>query len=265
MCVDCVLASPRIAQVDPSDEALPEVVLSHIPCLLVHQGVDFLANLIILDSMGIDIVLGMDWLRQYDGVILCAKRAVRLTTENGTMVEFSAVMTTDQTRLLNQVHGTSLEEIQVVEEYPDVFPEELPGMLPDCDIKFIIDLLPRTPPISKSPYTMPLIELVELKKQIAKLQSKGFIYLSSTASGAPVLFMEKKDGTQRMSVDYQSLNKVTEKNKYPLHRIEDLFDQMKGETVFSKIDLQSGYHQQKLRESDIPKTVSIQDMDCMST
>jgi hypothetical protein len=204
--------------------------------------------------MGIDIILGVDWLKKYDGVILCAKRAVRLTTEHGTTVEFSAVMTTDQASMLNQVHGNSLMEIQVVQEYPDVFLEELPDMPLDRDIDFIIDLLPGMPPISKRPYRMPVNELVELKKQIAELQSKGFIRPSSSPWGAPVLFMERKDGTQWMCVDYNSLNEVTIKNKYPLPRIEDMFNQMKGASVFSKIDLGLGYHQLKIRESGIPKT-----------
>jgi hypothetical protein len=102
---------------------------------------------------------------------------------------------------------------------------------------------------------MPVNELVELKKQIAELQAKGFIRPSSSPWGAPMLFVEKKDGTQWMSSDYRSLNEVTIKNKYPLPRIEDLFDQMKGAGVFLKIDLRSGYHQLKIWESDIPKTV----------
>jgi hypothetical protein len=127
-------------------------------------------------------------------------------------------------------------------------------MPPDRDIEFIIELLPGMPHISKRPYRMPLNELVELKKQIAKLQSKGFICPSSSPWGAPVLFVEKKDKTQWMCVDYRSLNEVTIKNKYPLLKIEDLFDQMKGASVFSKIDLRSGYHQLKIRESFIPKT-----------
>jgi hypothetical protein len=114
-------------------------------------------------------------------------------------------------------------------------------------------LLPGTPPISKRPYKMPVNELVELKKQLAELHAKGFIRPSSSPRGAPVLFVEK-DGTQRMCVDYRSLNEVTIKNKYPLPRIEDLFIQMKRASVFSKIDLRSGYHQLKIRESDIPKT-----------
>jgi hypothetical protein len=128
-------------------------------------------------------------------------------------------------------------------------------MPPDRDIEFLIELLPGTPPISERPYRMPVNELVELKKQIAELQAKGFIQPSSSPWGAPVLFVEKKDGTQWMCVDYRSLNEVTIKNKYPLPRIEDLFDQMKGASVFLKINLRSGYHQLKIRESDIPKTV----------
>jgi hypothetical protein len=101
---------------------------------------------------------------------------------------------------------------------------------------------------------MPVNELVELKKQLAELHAKGFIRPSSSPWGAPVIFVEKKDGTERMCIDYQLLNEVTIKNKYPLPRIEDLFDQMKGASMFSKIDLRLGYHQLKIRESDIPKT-----------
>jgi hypothetical protein len=218
------------------------------------RGVDFLVNLIVLDSNGIDIILGMNWLRKYDGVILCAKRAIRLTRENGTIVEFNAAIQVEQVSLLNKVQGTSLNQIRIAQEYPDVFPEDLPGMPPDHDIEFMIELLPRMPPISKRPYRMPVNELVELKKQIVELQSKGFIFPSSSPWGAPMLFGKKKDETQWICVDYRSLNEVTIKNKYPLPRIEDLFDQMKGASVFSKIDLRSGYHQLKIRESDIPKT-----------
>jgi hypothetical protein len=123
-------------------------------------------NLIVLDSMGIDIILGMDWLRKYVGVILCAKRAIRLTKEDGTIVEFNAAIQADQVSLLNKVQGTSLNEIKVVQEYLDVFPEDLPSMPPGHDIEFIIALLPGTSPIYKRPYGMPINELVELKKQI---------------------------------------------------------------------------------------------------
>jgi hypothetical protein len=179
---------------------------------------------------------------------------VKLTKNDGTSVEFVAMVQSDQDSVLNQTKAITSEDIRVVQEYPDVFPEELPGVPPDRDIECLIELLPGTPPISKRPYRMPVNELVELKKQIAELQAKGFIRPSSSPWRAHVLFVEKKDGTQRMCVDYRSLNEVTIKNKYPLPRIEDLVDQMKGASMFLKIDLRSGYHQLKIRESDIPKT-----------
>jgi hypothetical protein len=155
---------------------------------------------------------------------------------------------------VNQLDGTALEDIRVVCDYPDVFPEELPGMPPDRYVEFVIDLLPGTAPISKRPYRMSSDQLRELKAQIKELMDKGFIRASSSPWGAPVIFVGKKDGTQKMCVDYRSLNDVAIKNKYPLPCIEDLFDQMRGAKVFSKIDLRSGYHQIKIRPSDIPKT-----------
>jgi hypothetical protein len=146
------------------------------------------------------------------------------------------------------------DNIRVVRNFPDIFPEELPGMPPEREIEFVIDLLPGTAPISKRPYRMSVEELQELKKQLTKLQEAGYICPSSSPWGAPVLFVQKKDGSQWMCVDYRSLNDVTIKNKYLLPRIDDLFDQMRGARVFSKINLRSGYHQMKIRPSDIPKT-----------
>ena len=140
------------------------------------------------------------------------------------------------------MEAKSLEEVPVVNEYPDVFPEELPGMPPDRDIEFVIDLVPGTAPIAKRPYRMAASELAELKKQLEELQRIGFIRPSSSPWGAPVLFVRKKDGSMRLCVDYRALNEVTIKNKYPLPRIEDLFDQLRGAKVFSKINLRSGYH-----------------------
>jgi hypothetical protein len=128
------------------------------------RGVDFSWNLILLDSKGIDIILGMYWLSKYDGVIQCAKKAVRLTKKDGTTVEFVAVVQANQASMLSQMKVTASEEILVVQEYPNVFPEELPSTPPDRDIEFLIELLPRTPPISKRPHRMPINELVELRK-----------------------------------------------------------------------------------------------------
>jgi hypothetical protein len=127
-------------------------------------------------------------------------------------------------------------------------------MPPDREVEFVIDILPGTAPISKRLYRMSMEELKELKKQLIELQEAGYVCPSSSLWGAPVLVVQKKDGSQRMYVDYKSLNDVTIKNKYPLPRIEDLLDQMRGARVFSKIDLRSGYHQMKIRPSDIPKT-----------
>jgi hypothetical protein len=141
----------------------------------------------------------------------------------------------------------------VVKDFPDVFPEELRGMPPDREVEFVIDPLPETAPIFKRPYRMSVEELKELKKQLTELQEAGYIRPSSSPWGASVLFVQKKDGSQRMCVDYRSLNDVTVKNKCPLPRIEDLFDQMRGARVFSKIDLRSGYHQMKIRPSNISK------------
>jgi hypothetical protein len=151
----------------------------------------------------------------------------------------------------------SLEIIKVVSEFPDVFPEDLPGMPPERKVEFVIELLPGTAPISKRAYRVSGPELVELKKQIDELSEKGYIRPSTSPWAAPVLFVEKKDGTRRMCIDYRALNEVTIKNKYPLPRIEDLFDQLRGAIVFSKIDLRSGYHQLRIRPSDIPKTAFI--------
>jgi hypothetical protein len=127
-------------------------------------------------------------------------------------------------------------------------------MPPDREVEFVIDLLIGTAPISKRPYRMSVEELKELKKQLTELQEAGYIRSNSSPYGAPVLFVQKKDGSQRMCVDYRSLNDVTAKNKYLLPRIKDLFDQMRDARIFSKIDLRSGYHQMKIRPSDIPKT-----------
>jgi hypothetical protein len=159
---------------------------------------------------------------------------------------FMAAISANQISVLNQGKGTSLDEIRIVRELSNVFLEELPGMPPNQDIEFIFELLPGTPPISKRPYRILMNELVELKQQISELQAKGFIRPSSSPWGAPILFVEKKDGTQWMCVDYHSLNEVTIKNKYPLPWVEDLFDEMKGASVFSKINLRSGYYQLRI-------------------
>jgi hypothetical protein len=193
----------------------------------------------------------MSWLRKAKVVIQCGRGTVELTSPKGERFEVEITVTTSTRRAVFLVDGKFVgENIRVVRDFLDVFPEELPGMPPDREVEFVIDLLPGTVPISKRPYRMSVEELKKLKKKLIELQEAGYIRPSSSPWGAPVLFVQKKDGSQRMCVDYRSLNEV----KYPLPRIEDLFDQMRGARVFSKIDLRSGYHQMKIRPSDIPKT-----------
>jgi hypothetical protein len=138
---------------------------------------------------------------------------------------------------VNQLDSSQGLEVPVVNEFSDVFPEELSGMLPDRDIEFVIELKPGTALIYKTPFRMTTPELAELKEHIKELLKKGFIYPSSSLWGAPVIFVPKKDGTPRFCVDYRALNEVTVKNKYLLPRINDLFDQLCDACVFSKINL----------------------------
>jgi hypothetical protein len=152
------------------------------------------------------------------------------------------------------ITNTKVKDILVVCEYPDIFPDDLPGMPPDRDIEFIIEPQPGTAPISKRLYRMPPNELAKLKVQLQDLLDKGFIRPSASPWGCPALFVKKKDNSLRLCVDYRPLNAVTIKNKYPLPRIDILFDQLTGAKVFSKIDLRSGYHQIKIKSCDIPKT-----------
>eukprot|EP00253_Pinus_taeda_P026609 PITA_26609 len=136
----------------------------------------------------------------------------------------------------------------------DVFPEEIPGLPPRRNIDFTIELVPGAAPVSRAPYRMSVPELTELKMQLQELLDKNYIRPSVSPWGAPVLFVKKKDGTLRMCIDYRQLNKLTVKNKYPLPRIDELFDQVKGATMFSKIDLRPGYHQIRSKDEEITKT-----------
>jgi hypothetical protein len=226
------------------------------------RGIEFPTNLIVMDTQGIDVILGINWLDKYQAIISCDKRIIKLVSPLGEEVVTELVSPESRKGGCHQMaidskKADSLETIKVVSEFPDVFPKDLPGMPPERKVEFAIELLPGTAPISKRAYRVSRLELVELKKQIDELSEKGYIRPSTSPWAAPVLFVEKKDGTRRMCIDYRALNEVTIKNKYPLPRIEDLFDQLRGAIVFSKIDLRSGYHQLRIRPSDIPKTTFI--------
>ncbi|GJW52198.1 putative reverse transcriptase domain-containing protein [Tanacetum coccineum] len=144
--------------------------------------------------------------------------------------------------------------VPVIRDFPEVFPEELPGLPPPRQVEFRIDLVPGAAPVARAPYRLAPSEMRELSVQLQELLEKGFIRPSSSPWGAPVLFVKKKDGSFRMCIDYRELNKLTVKNRYPLPRIDDLFDQLQGSSVYSKIDLRSGYHQLRIKEEDIPIT-----------
>jgi hypothetical protein len=155
---------------------------------------------------------------------------------------------------LHHVVELKLEDIHVVREFPDVFPDDLPRMPPKRAIEFKIELQPGTAPIAKAPYKMSPMEMKELKIQLQGLLDKLYIHPSTSPWGCPVLFEEKKDKELHLCADYWTLNGVTIKNKYPLPRIDVLFDHLAGAHVFSKIDLRSGYHQIKICTEDIHKT-----------
>jgi hypothetical protein len=215
-----------------------------------------------LESKGIDVILGIDWLSKHKVLINYTKKSLKLTTPHEKELEFVAepVVTTKvvaNSIKMNQLDASQGSEVPVINEFPDVFHEELLGMPPDRDIEFVIELMPSTAPIYKSPYRMATPELAELKEHIKHLLEKGFICPSSSPWGNPLILVLKNDGTQRFCVDYRALKEVTIKNKYLLSRIDDLFDQFHGACVFSKIDLRSGYHQLKIRECDILKSAFI--------
>ena len=157
--------------------------------------------------------------------------------------------------LEEEENGPHLKDYPVLQEFRDIFPSKLPGMPPPRTVDFHIDLVPGAQPVSRAPYRMTTNELNELKIQLEELLEKGHICPSVSPWGAPVVFVKKKDGSLRLCIDYRQLNKLTIKNRYPLPRIDDLFDQLQGARVFSKIDMKLGYQQLRIVESDIHKTI----------
>ncbi|GJU29340.1 putative reverse transcriptase domain-containing protein [Tanacetum coccineum] len=230
-----------------------------------------------------DVIIGMDWMAKNHAVIVCDEKVVRIPygdevliiqsddidgrsksklniisctktqkyIEKGCQVYLAQVMSKKEE---DKSEEKRLEDVPIVRNFPEVFPEELPGLPPTRQVEFQIDLVPGAAPVARAPYRLAPSEMQELSAQLQELSDKGFIRPSSSPWGAPVLFVKKKDRSFRMCIDYRKLNKLTVKNRYPLPRIDDLFDQLQGSRVYSKIDLRSGYHQLRVREEDIPKT-----------
>jgi hypothetical protein len=211
-------------------------------------------HLVILDGQGIDVILGMSWMRDHKALLNTASHTMQLDSPDHGIVILQLTLPSSTTPSLHYTTAQKLEDICVACEFPDVFPKDLLGMPPDQDVEFIVELQPNTTLISRRPYKMTPKELAELKVQLKELLDKGYIRLSSSPWGCPTWFVKKKDQSLRLCVDYRCLNVVTIKNKYTLPHIDILFDQLAGAKVFSKVSLQLGYHQIKIRPEDIPKT-----------
>jgi hypothetical protein len=240
-----VISTPR-GRVDANQAA------QNVPLEL--SGRIFSTNLIILSGQGIDVILGMSWMKLHRAVLDIASRLVHLDSPVYGKVILHLPMVSCIKASLHHMVELNLEDIHVVREFPDVFPDNLPGMPPERAIEFKIELQPGTTPIAKAPYNMSPVEMKELKIQLQGLLDKGYICPSTSPWGCSALFVEKKDKELRLCVGYRPLNAVTIKNKYPLPRIDILFDQLAGAQEFSKIDLRTGYHQIKIHAEDIPKT-----------
>jgi hypothetical protein len=213
-------------------------------------------SLVLLNSHGIDVILGMDWLTKHRGTIACAERTVTVTNHLG-MTITCHIQSGLPDPTLHSLKVESSEQIPIIKEYPDVFLEELPDLPPNRDVKFAIDLAPKTAPIAKRRYRMTTPKLKELKRQLSELEKKGYARPTSSPWAAPALFVTKKDESFRLCIDYRALNKVTIKNKYLLPRIDDLFNQSGRAKYFSNIDLRSGYYQLGIRLEDVPKIVFV--------
>nr|GEU61654.1 putative reverse transcriptase domain-containing protein [Tanacetum cinerariifolium] len=259
-------------------------VNTHIPgCTLNFLNHPFNIDLMLIEMGSFDIIIGIDWLVKYHVVIVCDEKLVRVPfgdeilifhgdeSNNGHESRLNIISCTKTQRYLLKgcpiflAHVTTkeakdkskekrLEDVPIVQDFPEVFPKDLQGIPPTRQMEFQIDLVPGAAPVERAPYRLAPSEMKELSDQLKELANKGFIRPSSSPWGAPVLFVKKKYGSFQMCIDYQELNKLTVKNRNPLSRIDDLFDQLQGSSVYSKIDLRSGYHQLRIREEDIPKT-----------
>ncbi|GJV98670.1 putative reverse transcriptase domain-containing protein [Tanacetum coccineum] len=252
-------------------------------CTLNLINHPFNINLMPVELGIFDIIIGMDWLSKYHAVIDCAEKIVCIPRGNETLIVYADGSNQGNGTRLNIISCTKthkyllkghnvflahvtiketkdksgekrLEDVPIVRDFLEVFPEDLSGLSPTRQVEFQIDLMPGAAPVVQAPYRLAPSEMKELSEQLQELSDKGFIRPSSSPWGASVLFVKKKDRSFRMCIDYQELNKLTVKNRYPLPRIDDLFDQLQGSSVYSKIDLRSGYHQLRVCEEDFSKT-----------
>ncbi|GJS51907.1 putative reverse transcriptase domain-containing protein [Tanacetum coccineum] len=250
-------------------------------CTLNFLNHPFNIDLMPVELGSYDVIIGMDWLVKYHVVIVCDEKMVHISfgneilivhgdgSNNGHESRLNIISCTKTQKYLLKgchvflAHVTTkkakdkseekrLEDVPIVRDFPEVFLEDLSGIPPTRQVGFQIDLIPYAAPVARAPYRLAPSEMKELSDQLQELSDKGFIRPSSSPWGASVLFVKKNDGSFWMCIDYRELNKLTVKNHYPLPRIDDLFDQLQGSSVYSKIDLRSGYHQLR-----VPKEVTL--------
>ncbi|GJS44237.1 putative reverse transcriptase domain-containing protein [Tanacetum coccineum] len=239
-----------------ADRRISKTNVILIGCMLGLLGHPFDIDLMLVELDSFDVIVGMDWLAKYHAVIVYDEKIVHIPYKDEVFIiegggcgdEITAKRSDDKPK------EKRLEDVPIIRDFLEVFLEDLPGLPPTRQVEFQIDLVPGAAPVARSPYRLAPSEMQELSTQLQELSNKGFIRPSSSPWGTLILFFKKKDGSFRMYIDYRELNKLTVKNQCPLPRINDLFDQLKGSRVYSKIDLGSGYHQLRVREEDIPKT-----------
>nr|GEY09876.1 putative reverse transcriptase domain-containing protein [Tanacetum cinerariifolium] len=235
--------------VEITDGRISETNIILRGCTLGLLGHPFNIDLMPVELGSFDVIIDMDWLVKYHTLIVCDKKVVCIPYEDEV---YLAQITSKKDE--DKSNEKRLEDVPIVWEFPKVFQKDLPGLPPARQVEFQIDLVPGAAPVARSPYRLAPAKLQDLSTQLQELYDKGFIRPSSSPWGAPVLFVKKKDGSFWMCIDYRELNKLNVKNRYPLSRIDDLFDQLQGSIVYSKIDLRSGYHQLRVCEEYIPKT-----------
>ncbi|GJY65127.1 putative reverse transcriptase domain-containing protein, partial [Tanacetum coccineum] len=218
-------------------------------CTLNFLNHPFNIDLMPIELGSFDVIIGIDWLRRCHAVIVCDEKLVRIPYGNETLIFRGNKSNNGRESQLTIISCSKAQDYMA----KGLFLEDLSGLPPARPVEFQIDLIPEAAPVARALYRLAPSEMKELSEQLQELSDKGFIRPSSSPWGAPVLFV-KKDRSFRMCIDYRELNKLKVKNRYPLPRIDDLFDQLQGSSIYSKIDLRSGYHQLRVREQDIPKT-----------
>ena len=214
---------------------------------------ELIVDLIALDLKGYDVIFEMNLLSTFWAVMDCFLKRITLQLRGGVVFSKAGSHLSFLASLIGEEKDKDPKRaVLVISDFPNVFPDELLRLPPQREIEFKIDLYPGTEPISIAPYRMAPLEL---RKQLDQLLNIRFIRLRTSPWGAPVLFVKKHDETLWLCTDYRHLSWVTVKNKYPLPRIDDLFDQLRRSKYYTKIDLCTGYHQLRIKEKDIPKIV----------